>query len=222
MFRKILLLCLLLLSIFGIIYSSHVLKAADTNELIYNRYKKYFNKNTPVKVLELSKPVSVSSKFTTQSSLCDEIRVEENRIRATHTVISYTNQYSSILPEALCLINEEREKQGFERLSWESRLQEASSLHAYDMARNNYFDHRSLDGSLPQDRIEAAGYTQFSLIGENVALGQRTPERAFNAWLASENHRNNILDPVFRDTGLGMMKGKSGAYWVQTFGVERE
>jgi len=50
---------------------------------------------------------------------------------------------------------------------------------------------------------------------------------AFNAWLNSPGHRDNILDPDYRDLGLGLAVGAGydaapGGYrvvWVQSFGL---
>ena len=41
-----------------------------------------------------------------------------------------------------------------------------------DMYQRSYFDHISLDGSTPSDRVLDVGYT-FRAIGENIAAGQK-------------------------------------------------
>jgi uncharacterized protein YkwD len=99
-------------------------------------------------------------------------------------------------------------------------LNEAAKNHASDMARKNYFDHRGRDGSQPKDRVLRAGY-QPRLTGENIALGPESAEEAVAGWLASPGHCENIMDPRFRDIGVGVAtgRGRGRIYWVQNFGA---
>jgi uncharacterized protein YkwD len=58
------------------------------------------------------------------------------------------------------------------------------------------------------------------VVGENLAAGQPTPERAFTDWMNSPSHRDNILDPRFTELGVGVrFGGEYGVYWVQEFGL---
>lgn len=102
------------------------------------------------------------------------------------------------------------------------RLNEAATSHARDMARNHFFEHSGSDGSQPKDRVLRAGY-QSRLTGENIALGPESAEEAVAGWLASPGHCENIMEPRFRDIGVGMVsgRGRGQIYWVQTFGAPR-
>ena len=51
--------------------------------------------------------------------------------------------------------------------------------------------------------------------GENIAMGQRTPEEVVNAWMNSEGHRANILNASFTQIGMGYVA--EGNYWTQMF-----
>ena len=51
-------------------------------------------------------------------------------------------------------------------------------------------------------------------LGENIARGQQTASIAVKQWMASTSHRQTILQPLFRETGIGVF----GDVWVQTFG----
>lgn len=122
-------------------------------------------------------------------------------------------------PEAqvLSLVNRERTAAGCPAIHVDARLATAARLHSQDMADQDYFDHTSLDGRLPFDRIAAAGYPDGS--AENIAAGQADAEAVMDSWMNSAGHRANILDCGNRAIGVGVGRGGSyGIYWTQTFG----
>ncbi|MDO8469117.1 MAG: CAP domain-containing protein [Candidatus Peribacter sp.] len=51
-------------------------------------------------------------------------------------------------------------------------------------------------------------------LGENIARGQQTAAIAVDQWMASASHRQTIMQPLFRETGVGVF----GDVWVQEFG----
>ena len=56
--------------------------------------------------------------------------------------------------------------------------------------------------------------------GENAAWGSVSPEEVVNAWMNSEGHRANILDPEARAMGVGYYYNSSstwGHQWIQLF-----
>lgn len=99
-------------------------------------------------------------------------------------------------------------------------LGEAAAVHARDMARKKYFDHRGRDGSQPKDRVLRAGY-QPRLSGENIAYGPVSAEEVVAGWLASPGHCANIMDSRFEHIGIAVATGtqRGHIYWVQTFGA---
>ncbi|HEU4535989.1 MAG TPA: CAP domain-containing protein [Polyangiaceae bacterium] len=104
-------------------------------------------------------------------------------------------------------------------LRWDDRLGRAAQGHSTDMATKNYFSHTSPDGRTFVDRIKAEGYTSFAALGENIAAGQQTPAQVVDAWLKSAGHCKNIMNPNFRDIGVGRATGGTfGVYWTQDFG----
>jgi uncharacterized protein YkwD len=102
------------------------------------------------------------------------------------------------------------------------QLDDAATVHARDMARRKFFDHRGSNGSQPKDRVRRAGYSS-RLTGENIAYGPVSAEEVVAGWLASPDHCANIMDPRFRDIGVGVAtgRGRGEIYWVQTFGLPR-
>ena len=91
------------------------------------------------------------------------------------------------------------------------------------------FPHRT-DGSTFEDRINRAGYTGWTSIGENIAAGQPSPQAVVDAWMNSPGHRANILDAGFQDIGIGIAVGPGtwpGGYqdpaviwWTTDFGSQ--
>jgi serralysin len=134
----------------------------------------------------------------------------------------------------LCLINRERVTRGERALAPDDKLQGAAQGHSESMASGNYFSHEGPGGSTPLSRMRAAGYIYNSSIGyevgENIAwatLWLATPKAIVASWMSSPGHRQNILDPNYRDTGMGVSPhapaseahGQAGAVYTQDFGV---
>jgi uncharacterized protein YkwD len=120
----------------------------------------------------------------------------------------------------LQLVNQERATAGCASVASEPHLKTAAIAHSTDMATNAYFSHTSQDGRTMVNRVEAAGYTDWSRLGENIAAGQRSPEAVMDAWMHSDGHRANILNCAFTELGVGLAWSSSGTpYWTQDFGT---
>jgi uncharacterized protein YkwD len=105
-------------------------------------------------------------------------------------------------------------------LTESGKLTDAASVHARDMMKKKFFEHRGSDGSQPKDRVLRTGYLP-RMTGENIALGPESAEEAVAGWLDSPGHCANIMDPRFQEIGVGLAAGKKRGqvYWVQTFGA---
>lgn len=110
------------------------------------------------------------------------------------------------------LVNQERAKAGLSPLKFDDALSKVAQAKAADMAQNHYFDHTSPTYGSPFDMMKQYGIT-FRTAGENIAMGQRSPEEVMNQWMNSDGHRKNILNPSFTKIGVGYVNG----YWVQEF-----
>jgi uncharacterized protein YkwD len=139
-----------------------------------------------------------------------------------------TTQGTSAVPtggtfadQVVALVNQQRAANGVSPpLAENAILNMAAEAHAQDMVNNNYFDHNSPNGQTPGDRILAAGY-QWTTWGENIAYGYATPADVMVAWMNSPGHRANILNPAFKDLGVGFAADSGGTmYWVQDFGAQ--
>ncbi len=104
----------------------------------------------------------------------------------------------------------------------------AARNHSLDMAANGYFSHDHPDtGETPSDRINRAGYL-WRAVGENIAVGQRSPAQVVDDWMGSFPHCTNILEPSYMELGVGFFDAEQphqgnvpGTYWTQNFGTPR-
>jgi uncharacterized protein YkwD len=134
----------------------------------------------------------------------------------------------------LCLINRERIDRHEAPLRPDGRVTNAAQSHTESMVLGNYFEHDGPQGDTPLTRLRRTGYIYSSRvgyeIGENIGWGTLwlgTPKAIVAAWMASSGHRANILDPRFRDTGIGVSPhppgslagGVRGGVYTQDFGV---
>ncbi|HKS97891.1 MAG TPA: CAP domain-containing protein, partial [Rugosimonospora sp.] len=66
-------------------------------------------------------------------------------------------------------------------------------------------------------RVTKAGY-RWSIMGENIAEGQRTAADVTQAWMNSADHRTNILNCAFRNLGVGLAyDAHNTPFWTQDF-----
>jgi uncharacterized YkwD family protein len=122
---------------------------------------------------------------------------------------------SDYAKQVVNLVNAERSKQGLKPLTINATLTKSAQAKAQDMHDKKYFDHNSPTYGSPFDQMKQFGY-KYSYAGENIAMGQKTPQEVMNSWMNSSGHRANILSPNFTEIGVGYVK--DGNYWVQQFG----
>jgi uncharacterized protein YkwD len=128
----------------------------------------------------------------------------------------------------LCLLNKERASRGLHRLSSDSRQREAAARHNRLMIRKDCFDHECAGEKDLIGRLTEAGYLPCScawFVSENIAWGygsRSTPRRIVDAWMGSPPHRDNILNPSFRDAGVAVDSGSplGGDRQVATFTID--
>ena len=109
-------------------------------------------------------------------------------------------------------------------LRWSDVLASSASQHSADMANRDYFSHYAPGGVSPFERMRAVGY-RYRAAGENIAAGRSlaTPDAVVNAWLKSPGHCKVIMNPRYRELGVGRVEGagKWNVYWTQNFGLRR-
>lgn len=106
-------------------------------------------------------------------------------------------------------------------LTFDDQLACAARGHALNMATNDFFDHDSLDGRDPGERIDETGYA-WAVWGENIAAGRTDAQATVQGWLDSDTgHCENLLNPDVADGGFGYAYDSESTYrhyWVQVFG----
>lgn len=112
---------------------------------------------------------------------------------------------------ALGLLNSERVRAGCAPLLSQPILYEVALEHSRDMAQNNYFSHNNRNGKGPGTRATEAGYP-WGRYAENIAAGYTTAQGVVDGWLASEGHRNNLLNCAYTETGLAVFYDPSSTY----------
>lgn len=120
------------------------------------------------------------------------------------------------------LTNKEREKKGLPVVSENEALDKAAQLKAQNLFAENYWAHFAPSGKSPWDFILGAGY-KFTFAGENLAKNFYSSDEVVKAWMESPTHRDNLLNPNYKDIGIavvdGVLNGQKTTLVVQEFGT---
>ncbi len=118
----------------------------------------------------------------------------------------------------LDLVNQVRASYGLGPLAWNAALDSEAEAHVVHMSRVDRMAHDSIGDGTPAQRMRAHGWTR--AWGENVAVGQTSPEQVVREWMASPGHRANILNPNFSYLSVAYGTNAHGRpYWGQAFGA---
>ncbi|MCM8711722.1 SafA/ExsA family spore coat assembly protein [Clostridium sp. SYSU_GA19001] len=117
--------------------------------------------------------------------------------------------------EVIRLVNVERSKYGLKPLAANWELSRVARYKSQDMKNKNYFSHQSPTYGSPFQMMQHFGIV-YRTAGENIAMGQRTPQEVMTAWMNSPGHRANILKAEYTEIGVGVAKDGS-IYWTQMF-----
>jgi uncharacterized protein YkwD len=101
-------------------------------------------------------------------------------------------------------LNRVRAAHGLAPLRYDPRLQRAARKHSREMLVTQIFEHGAFGARMVQFDVRG------SLTGENLAWGNGsfgTASSIVRAWLASPEHRANLLRPGFTRIGIGDLIG---------------
>lgn len=175
---------------------------------------------TPVKE-EVKAPVKEEEKAPVKEETpavetpAEEVQTPETTTKEETTPTEDVNtEISAFEKEVVELTNAERSKQGLKALVMDTELSKVAGIKSQDMKDKNYFDHTSPTYGSPFDMMKSFGIN-YSAAGENIAMGQTTPQQVVTSWMNSEGHRANILSANFTHIGVGHVQ--SGNYWTQMF-----
>jgi uncharacterized protein YkwD len=107
-------------------------------------------------------------------------------------------------------LNQIRTQHGLVPLKLNERLSVAAGQHSQEMVTKGYFAHESADGSSFWKRVQhyygSTSYGYWS-VGENLLWSSPDvdPQRALELWMASPEHRANILTARWREIGISAL-----------------
>ncbi|MCW2797271.1 CAP domain-containing protein [Nocardioides sp.] len=114
--------------------------------------------------------------------------------------------------DAVTATNAQRVAHGRRELGANACLKKMASKQATRMASQERMFHQPLG---PIQNLCGMNW-----VGENVAYNYPTGAKVVAAWMASPEHRANILRGQFRRIGVGARKGANGVWYVsQVFGA---
>ena len=102
--------------------------------------------------------------------------------------------------------NTERQKLGLPLLHFNSTLSVSATNKAKDMFANNYWAHTTPAGKLPWDFFKEQKYV-YTVAGENLAKDFYDNDSVMKAWMKSPTHRDNIVNPKYKEIGIGVVNG---------------
>ncbi|MBL8836285.1 MAG: CAP domain-containing protein [Alphaproteobacteria bacterium] len=115
-------------------------------------------------------------------------------------------------------LNRIRREHRLRTVAAEPRLSAAALDHARDCAARRDIDHRGRDGSGVDDRVARRGY-RFVVVAENLAAGLKDAEAAAAAWMGSESHRRNMINPDVTQAGAARVMALDAADPYRTYDV---
>ncbi|AUZ38349.1 CAP domain-containing protein [Bacillus sp. MBGLi79] len=191
------------------------LNAANEKEI--KQFLQKHAKQSNMKVQDVQKTETAKpAQKTTEKAAADQNTASKapETAEKTNTTTSAPSSVSAYEKKVVELTNAERQKQGLKPLQIDETLSKSARAKSQDMKDKNYFDHQSPTYGSPFDMMKSFGIS-YKTAGENIAKGQKTPEEVVKAWMNSEGHRKNILNPNFTHIGVGYVE--SGSIWTQQF-----
>lgn len=85
-------------------------------------------------------------------------------------------------------------------------------MHSFYMLQKNKFIHEDETVKTHEERLQYYKVTDYTISGENIGgtICDGEPleiaEELVHGWMESEGHRKNILDPRYKETGVGIME----------------
>lgn len=117
------------------------------------------------------------------------------------------------------LANAYRAYHGLTPYKWSDIAAKAAFNHSKDMGENNYFDHQSLSGTTPADRLKKAGLKKYRLAAENITAGSPLGFMGHVLFVNSSGHRENLLgEGEYMGVGMNYTAGsRYDFYTTQNF-----
>lgn len=181
---------------------------------LHHLFLPHHTNNQRAKILHHNSLVIITAFFLYQAFLFPKLIYHFPQVLGTSIDISSQ--------ELLLLTNQKRQEAGVSPLVLNDQLTQAAKMKADDMFAHNFWAHNDPNGATPWDFVKKANYN-YIYAGENLARGFTDTTDVINAWMASPDHRENMLSPNYRDIGFAIAQGnltgeKNTVLVVEMFG----
>jgi uncharacterized YkwD family protein len=182
----------------------------QTIQQLVNNLQKQLNEQTKAE----KQPVKEQPKAEQPAQKPVQQPVQQKPVQENQAKKPASSAVSAFEQQVVELTNQERAKNGLPALKLDVELSKVARDKSKDMQSKNYFSHTSPTYGSPFDMMKAYGIS-YKAAGENIAMGQRSPQEVVQAWMNSQGHRENIMNPNFTHIGVGHVA--TGNYWTQMF-----
>lgn len=135
--------------------------------------------------------------------------IDDNAIALAGAAAS--SDANKVAQDALNDVNAERTANGLTPLTWNTGLEQAAEVRAQECLTD--FSHTRPDGS------DWWTVNSDLMYGENLAYNYDDAKSLVDAWMASPDHRANILNGEYQTVGIaGHADSNGDYYWAQEFG----
>ena len=152
---------------------------------------------------------------TTEEEKKEEEKKEEEKKEEEKKDESLPIKTAAMIEDIFKLVNEERTKAGIAALNYNMELQPPVDTRVVESAAQ--FSHTRPNGTSCFTVVQDLDYT---VVGENLVKSDNaiaTAQRLVKAWMESEGHRANILNPDFTETAIGVFITDDITYAAQLF-----
>lgn len=104
-----------------------------------------------------------------------------------------------------------RAANGLGPVTLDARLSRAAAEQALAMARHDDLSHSIGWGNALPARLAAVDY-DWEVTAENIGMGYRTLQAAFDGWVGSAGHRANLLKPGVTQVGFGAAEAPASRF----------
>ncbi len=189
--------------------STYIIKKGDTMWNIAHKYR------IPLNVLLTVNPQIKDPSLIYPGQIIN-IPSEAN-VPGVPNLPSENDDLRDLEKEVIRLVNIERSKVGQSPLTENNKLSNVARIKSEDFINNNYFDHNSPIYGSPSNMLKRFNINS-TATAENIASGQRTAKEVMNTWMSSPGHRENILNGIYNQIGVGVVRESNGnLYWTQMF-----
>jgi uncharacterized protein YkwD len=143
-------------------------------------------------------------------------------VGASDATPAATERLQALDGQILARLNATRAAHGLRPLAASDGLENAAVSHSRDLIQAGVFQHDSPDGTSFVQRLKhfytPSGYASW-MAGENILYNTANidADTAIRAWLDSAPHRENMLNPDWREVGIGSVHASTAG---GTFGGE--